>query len=148
MTMCFIIMYNIEKIRFNKFFSPDLKKKMKSLCKTFYYTTVIKVITWIHGQSLHNFKCHQSICQFTIFVKWNQHPMSTWLDLSQACFFLSFLILFYSRKPRRQGYQVSILLHCIYWFVVEGLDIRTAFKIHKVYCIQNMFNDFTIYHYI
>lgn len=67
--MCFIIMYNIEKIGFNKFFSPDLKKKMKSLCKTFYSTTVIKVITWIHGQSLHNFKCHQSICQFTIFVK-------------------------------------------------------------------------------
>lgn len=137
--MCFIIMYNIEKIGFKKTeaISPLIwKKKMKSLYITFYYTTTMKEIPWIHGQSLHNFKGLQSICQFTIFVKWNQHPMSTWLDLSQACFFLSFLILFYSRKPRRQGYQVSILLHCIYWFVVEGLDIRTAFKIHTVYCIQ------------
>lgn len=138
MKMCFIIMYNIEKIGFKK--TKAISPLIWNLYITFNYTTTIKEIPWIHGQSLHNFKGLQPICQFTIFVKWNQHPMSTWLDLSQACFFflffLSFLILFYSRKPRRQGYQVSILLHCIYWFVVEGLDIRTAFKIHKVYCIQ------------
>lgn len=70
--MCVIIIIkNTEKIGFKKTeaISPRFEKKMKSLCITFYYTTTIKEIPWIHGQSLHNFKGLQSICQFTIFVK-------------------------------------------------------------------------------